>query len=209
VFDLYSCDYDLFNKVSDALDHKHTDYPGYFLFVGRFTHVKGIDILLKAYQIYQKSFGGDWKLICVGNGDLGHLLESEPGIEVKDFANQQELAELCGRSGVFVLPSRHEPWGVVVHEFAAAGLPLLLSDKVGAMSSFFIEGFNGLSFTNNSIEALCEAMVVLSRKADQELWQMGENSRRLASRITPATSAANLISVVPEYRNEGRRAWRA
>jgi len=207
VFDLYSCDYDLFNEVGNVLDHKRTDYPGCFLFVGRFTHVKGIDLLVKAYQIYQKSFGGDWKLICVGNGDLRYLLESEPGIEVKDFANQQELAELCRRSGVFVLPSRREPWGVVVHEFGAAGLPLLLSDAVGAKTLFLIEGHNGYSFASNSTETLSKAMFALSRKSADELWQMGENSRRLASRITPAISAANLISVVPEYRNEGGRSW--
>ena len=34
--------------------------------------------------------------------------------------------------GAFVLPSRKEPWGVVVQEAAAARMPVICSDSVGA-----------------------------------------------------------------------------
>ena len=201
LFDLLTCDYSLFDEVAKTLIEKRTNYPKSFLYVGRFSPVKGIDILVKAFQEYRRAFNGDWTLICVGSGELRHLMENEPGVEVIDYMNQRELANLCARAGVFVLPSRHEPWGVVVHEFATAGLPLLLSDNVGAKATFFIEGFNGISYANNSTDALSRAMLVLSEETDSELWQMGENSRKLASRITPAISAASLVSIVPELRN--------
>ena len=45
---------------------------------------------------------------------------------------EDELAQLYVDADVFALLSRHEPWGVVVNEAAASGLPLVLSDRVGA-----------------------------------------------------------------------------
>lgn len=47
------------------------------------------------------------------------------------------MTNLMKQCGVFILPSRIEPWGVVVHEFSAAGFPLLLSDQVGSAESFW------------------------------------------------------------------------
>ena len=44
---------------------------------------------------------------------------------------------------VFALLSRHEPWGVAVNEAAASGLPLLLSDRVGAAADLLRDGENG------------------------------------------------------------------
>jgi len=195
LFDLYSCDYSLFDEAAKTLIKKRKNYPKSFLYVGNFSIKKGTDILVKSFKEYRRAFNGDWTLICVGNGELRHLLENEPGCEVIDYMNQHELAYLCGRSGVFVLPSRKEAWGVVVHEFATAGLPLLLSENVGAKASFFIEGFNGISYANNSADILSRAMFDLSEKADSLLQKMGENSRKLASRITPATSAASIVSI--------------
>lgn len=202
LFDMLTCDHSLFDCAAQTLIEKRVNYPKSFLYVGNFSTIKGTDILVKAFKDYRRAFDGDWSLICVGNGELRHLMENEPGIEVIDYMSQRELTNLCARSGVFVLPSRHEQWGVVVHEFATAGLPLVLSDNVGAKASFFIEGFNGISYVNNSTDALSRAMLVLSKKTDSELWQMGENSRKLASRITPAISAASLVSIVPELRND-------
>lgn len=202
LFNLLTCDYKLFDEASKTLANKRESYPKSFLYVGHFSTVKGTDILVEAFRNYRRELKGNWKLICVGTGELYHLVENEPGVEAIDYINQRELAALCARSGVFVLPSRHEQWGVVVHEFATAGLPLILSNNVGAKDTFFIEGFNGISYANNSAAALSRAMLIMSKKSDSELYQMGENSHRLASRITPSISAASLISVLPRFRND-------
>jgi glycosyltransferase involved in cell wall biosynthesis len=121
-------------------------------------------------------------------------LVGEPGVEVHDFADQRTLMELAGRSGAFVLPSRHEPWGVVVHEFAAAGLPLLLSDAVGAGDLFLIHGYNGLRSPAGSAEGLAAAMARLSGMTAGALVTMGERSVQLSRRVTPELCAASLVS---------------
>lgn len=167
-----------------------------FLYVGNFREVKGTDILIQAFKKYQAEFKGSWKLICVGNGEMASLLEGNSGVEVFPYATELELLEISKKASVFILPSRHDQWGVVVHEFAALGMPLLLSENVGAKASFFIKGFNGLMYFNNSANDLAEKMLSFEKLEDAEIQKMSHNSTLLSSRITPETSAANLMSIL-------------
>ncbi|WP_041245362.1 glycosyltransferase [Geotalea uraniireducens] len=196
ISNLYSCNTLLFNKAMEYLEIKTKNYPKYFLYVGRFVSVKGIDLLVDAYKSYQSKYNGNWKLICIGNGDLKYLFENNPGIEVFDFLNQAEILAIIKRAGVFILPSRFEPWGVVVHEFVSAGMPLILSENVGARSTFLIDNFNGLSFTNNSAENLAKAMSTISSKTDSELIEMSKNSFFLSNKINPEIVAASFMSIL-------------
>jgi glycosyltransferase involved in cell wall biosynthesis len=196
IFDLLTCDYPLFAGAGSRVEEKRAAYPKQFLYVGNFRRVKGVDVLIKAFRRYKSDHGGAWNLLCVGNGELLGMLEGQPDVDVRGFASQDELVSLCASAGAFVLPSRHDQWGVVVHEFASAGLPLLLSENVGAKSTFLIEGFNGTGYAGNSPLELAAAMARISSKTPDELVAMGRNSTVLASRITPTTSAANLMSVL-------------
>ena len=49
-------------------------------------------------------------------------------IENKGFIQPKYLNDLLLNSSALILPSRYEPWGVIVHEAAAAGLPIIISD---------------------------------------------------------------------------------
>ena len=118
-----------------------------------------------------------------------------PGIKVVNFLQPKDLVKLIKTSGCFVLPSRFEPWGVVVHEFAAAGLPLILSDAVGASDVFLINGANGFIFETNKVLSLKEMLLNIIRSSDERLLSMSAISANLAYRITPSTSANNLLSL--------------
>ena len=56
----------------------------------------------------------------------------------------ERISEVYAVADVFALLSTHEPWGVVVNEAAASGLPLLLSDRVGAAHDLLEDGRNGV-----------------------------------------------------------------
>ena len=176
--------------------------PHSFLFVGRFAQDKGIDILVSAYDIYRQRYGGTWGLTCVGNGPMRSLLDNHPGVVVEPFLSQSELVERALRAGAFVLPSRYEPWGVVVHEFATAGMPLILSGKVGARLQFLIDGYNGYTIPADTAESLAATMHRLSALDDARLIDMGAASARLAQAITPEIAAASLMSVVGKRTTE-------
>jgi len=196
VFDLYSADIEKFSSPSiDVARPNEIGHPHRFLFVGRFEEIKGLDTLLSAWRILEPD-RGDWEMHLIGNGSLKEMLHETPGIVVKDFMQPDQLVNEVASSGCFVLPSRGEPWGVVVHEFAAAGLPLILSDVVGAATSFLIHGLNGYRFKSQDPRDLAEKMRCIVGLTDQELKVMSNHSQSLAKKITPKTSAANLLSVI-------------
>ncbi len=195
IFDLLSANTDVFNK-GESHELVPEVIPKAFLYVGNFRMVKGFDILIEAFRIYQEEFKGDWSLICVGNGVLGHYMNDNEYIKHLPYSTEEELVEISKHASVFVLPSRNDQWGVVVHEFAALGMPLLLSENVGAKATFFIEGFNGLLFRNNSEVHLAEKMAEFSRMSRDQLIQMSRNSIILSKRIDIKTAAANFMSLL-------------
>lgn len=195
VFDLLSCDHELFDRAAERRASSAGPLPRSFLYVGRFSAEKGLEVLLDAFRDARRANSAGWNLVCVGNGPLKDQLACEPGVEVKDYVAQDSLAAICATAGVFVMPSLREGWGVAVHEAAAAGLPVILTTAVGSAATFLIPGLNGLSCEPGSRNSLARAMGSLMRMPDEGLREMGKQSRVLARRITPQTSAASLLSI--------------
>jgi glycosyltransferase involved in cell wall biosynthesis len=195
IYDLYSADIELFNQAyKAATDQKETCYPHRFLFVGRFEHIKGLDVLMAAWASLAL-VRIDWELHLVGDGSLKDMLAGMPDVFLKPFMQPAQLIKEVKQAGCFVLPSRGEPWGVVVHEFTAAGLPLIASNEVGAAAAFLINDFNGFTFAANDSEALAKEMLKIIETSDEDLTLMAQRSHQLAQKITPETSAANLLSI--------------
>ncbi|MHA7108843.1 glycosyltransferase family 4 protein [Sunxiuqinia elliptica] len=196
IFNTLSANTSLFKKGQEYIKSKKADYPKTFLYVGNFRSIKGTDILFEAFKIYRQKYKGTWNLICVGNGELKHLLNNTTGIQVIDFSTQEELVALTQKVGVFILPSRFDQWGLVVHEFATAGIPLILSENVGSSSTFLIENYNGYKYFNNCPNELAKTMYQFSLKDNDELFNMGQKSITLSQRISPEIVAASLMSVI-------------
>jgi glycosyltransferase involved in cell wall biosynthesis len=187
----------IFDGAASALEQEKTlAYPKQFLYVGRFTESKGIDLLIEAFKKYQQEYAGTWGLTCIGNGPLEAKLKEQTGITVEPFAEQTMLASKARHMGAFVLPSRYEPWGVVVHEFASTGLPLLLSEQVGARQQFLIDGLNGYSFAAGSVDDLAQRLHQLATLTDVQLIAMGCASRQLAGALSPEITTASFVSVL-------------
>ena len=72
--------------------------------------------------------------------------------------------------GVFILPSLKEPWGVVLNEFAASGVPLLGSNVIGASSAFLINGYNGYTFDAGDCESFAQRLLQFINMNDDELF---------------------------------------
>jgi glycosyltransferase involved in cell wall biosynthesis len=106
---------------------------------------------------------------------------AEAGVALEVVAgglSEEELAQRYAAADVFALLSRHEPWGVVVNEAAATGLPLVLSERVGAAHDLLRDGENGFMVPADDVAA---AAAVLRRlAADPDLRRrMGARSREL------------------------------
>lgn len=192
LFNSLSGDVRLFEQVN--LEKKKLKYPRNFLYVGRYNKVKGLDMLLRIWDKIEDKKG--WKLTLIGNGPLRNDFIRNKSVKVLDFMDQQNLVNQAQNAGCFILPSTYEPWALVLHEFAAAGLPIICSDACGA-STFFVEhGYNGYIFKNRNEEELFRFLQLVINMSIEDLLLMSVRSRFLAQRVTPELSAFSLIKVL-------------
>lgn len=196
ISNLLSCDTSLFHGSHSKLPAKGINYPHTFVYIGRFSQEKGIDLLVEAFKLYRNEFAGSWSLLCVGGGNLRCLFEGVENLKVLDFVDQTEMLSILDTSGAFVMPSYKDMCPLAVHEAASACLPLILSSGVGNKSTFLIDGFNGFSFSSSSVRGLALAMHKISSLADSELIEMSEHSYVLSKRVSPEMTAASLMSIL-------------
>ncbi|WP_340102818.1 glycosyltransferase family 4 protein [Rhodohalobacter sp. 8-1] len=193
----YSADFYKFNKIyKHSKENKERQFPHKFLYVGRYIEKKGIKNLWKAFIELNNEMNMDWELWSCGTGDLENLKPTHHKIIHLGFLQPEDLAEIAKQTGVFILPSHFEPWGVVVHEFAAAGFPLICSDKVGSAHKFLKNEENGFTFSSGNSKELKKAMKKIILTSDSELSQMGKKSVEYASLITPETWSKNQIDLI-------------
>lgn len=190
----YSCDLDRFNTVYEQqLAAKQQHFPKRFLYVGRYYEFKGIKELWQAFAELQEEQPSEWELWCLGTGDLEPV--QHPKIRHFGFVQPRDMQNFTAGSGVFILPSRYEPWGVVVQEFAASGFPLLLSDRIGAREQFLKEGQNGFSFEAENVAAIKAAMKKMTGLPPAGLVKMGQLSHELAQQVSPATWVNSILKM--------------
>lgn len=190
----YSCDLGFFNRVyENQRPQKSILFPKRFLYVGRYYEFKGIKELWQAFTELQQEQPNDWELWCLGVGDLEPA--QHPKIRHFGFVQPKDLGNYTSQTGVFILPSRFEPWGVVAHEFAASGFPLLLSESVGARDAFLKEGVNGFVFSAGDANSIKEQMRRMMALSDAHLLEMGARSHALAQAISPDTWTETLLKI--------------
>jgi glycosyltransferase involved in cell wall biosynthesis len=103
-------------------------------------------------------------LVFAGDGEERAKLERRArslkwdSIRFIGFRNQSELPALYDLSDVFVLPSDHEPWGLVINEVMNAGKPVVVSDCVGAGPDLVEDGVNGLVYPARDVAALANRL---------------------------------------------------
>ena len=166
-----------------------------FLYIGAMRKIKGVSVLVKAFENYRKS-GGNWNLRLVGNNlDYDSNFFIQDGVIFRDLIPNDKLQAEFEASSAFIMPGIHEQWGVSLHEATLAGQPVICSSMVGSSSHLLINNYNGFAY-NKSVHQLFEAMLKVSKLSNQELESMSLRSRKLASRITAETSIANLLSIV-------------
>lgn len=191
----YSCDLHHFESIYQAQKaQKSTFLPKRFLFVGRYYEFKGINELWKAFTDVHAQFPNEWELWCLGVGDVEPV--QHPKIKHFGFIQPKDMASYTAETSVFILPSRFEPWGVVVHEFAACGFPLLLSREIGAGEQFLQEGKNGFSFKAGDPNAISEALLKIIKSTDEELMKMATVSNELSKTISPEKWAGKLLNIL-------------
>ena len=198
--ELYCANTQPFAKSAEnIIKIKVMNFPKKLVFIGRYVKYKQPLLLVKLFkELEDLGLTNGWSLELIGDGPLKESLDkyNSETILINSFIDPSKLPEKLSSSGAFCLPSKSEHWGVVVHEAAAAGLPLLLSNTTYAGSSLLINGYNGFKFDENKSLELKQSLLDLFETPEDKLLIMGQNSAKLAERINHNTWSANLMSIL-------------
>jgi glycosyltransferase involved in cell wall biosynthesis len=194
-----SCDRPRLAAVHCARIATSQPVPRAFIFLGRLVQAKGLDTLVHAYQIYRDATRDPWPLVCCGAGPLRGRLEGKLGITVEGFVQPEQMPAKLAAAGCLVLPSDFEPWALVVHEAASAGLLVLASEPVGSAVHLVQSNYNGYIFGKRDAEGLASLMTRVSRMSDSRLDAMSRASHLLSEQYSPERWADTLLDSLPGW----------
>jgi glycosyltransferase involved in cell wall biosynthesis len=201
-------DTDAFERVATTISREErtlmrrgwgcTDDDVVVLFVGRIVVEKGLPELIGAIEELRDPH---LKLVVYGTGPLEGRLRAaakRSPIHLAGSAGKETLATAYASADVFVLPSRFEPWGLVVNEAMASGLACVVSDAVGCGEDLIVPGVTGWVVPRGDVDALAGLLGMLA--ADESLrrktgaaaragmrdWSMGVYAASVAHAVATA-----------------------
>jgi glycosyltransferase involved in cell wall biosynthesis len=188
----YTPNIDIFNEFYLNNPNTNRRQNKTFLYLGRLEKEKGLKLLLDCFNILCNDYS--FRLIVIGNGSQKSLIESNNFVDYYPFMDQKDLINHLKEIDYFILPSNYEPWGVVIHEMAAAGIPIICSDSCGARSSFVFNNYNGFVFKNNSENSLLNCLKLVFQLPIEKMELFKKRSFDLSKSITPSLWAESINS---------------
>lgn len=169
------------------------------LSVARLVPEKGLGVLVHAV-----AETGDSRVLLVLAGDGPERERLEDLADVRDVRLRlagdlewKRIVEVYAAADVFALLSEREPWAVVVNEAAACGLPLVLSNRVGAAHDLLRDRENGFLVPVGDVDAASAALGTLAADRDLRLAQ-GARSREIAREWGYGPSVEGFLAAVRE-----------
>lgn len=168
------------------------------LFASKLIKRKSADDLIRAFARIAEAYPASC-LVIAGSGDeednLHQLTESLGIQQIRfiGFQNQSELPKLYAASDMFVLPSGKEPWGLVINEAMAAGLPVIVSSEVGAAPDLVDGKGTGIVYPRGDVQALSAALETMLQSPSLRV-EMGLKGRQLIGNWDVTASASGIAA---------------
>ena len=169
-----------------------------FLYVGRLAEEKGLFDLLDAFCRVRKQEPSA-TLDLVGSGTLEQALRErarqlkvESAVAFLGTKTPEDIGRLLMSSAAMILPSRREPWGLVVNEALSFGCPVVVSDICGCVPELVRDGITGYAFPAGDVDALTKAMMaasLLSKNRDE----VANRCMDVIAKFTPEHAAAEIL----------------
>jgi glycosyltransferase involved in cell wall biosynthesis len=165
----------------------------YFLYVGRLVRSKGVFDLIRAYAALPANLRAEVSLVFAGDGPMRPELEAQareiyPGAaHFVGFIQRDDLASYYALAECLVVPTHTDPWGLVVNEAMACGLPVICTAVAGCAADLVRD--NGILVRPGDVMQLAQAMQQIAN--DSELRQsMSRHSADLIRNFSPEACAA-------------------
>ncbi len=139
-----------------------------FITVGRYALQKGYDLLVEAIEKFNNKYKNNLvEFWFVGGGELKSTIQSyarrNKNIIDLGYLDYKKLPALYARSDVYILPSREEPFGLVLIEAWASGLPVLATKTEGP-KDMVKSGLNGWFIKKCSMDEIVKSISLLYKK---------------------------------------------
>lgn len=141
-------------------------------------------------------------LVMVGDGPMGESLKAEvQQLGIKDrvkfigMVKYSYLPEVYAASDLLVFCSEHEPYGLPVNEAMICGIPVVVSDRIGARYDLVESGKTGFVYPCSNVDALA-AILKDSLNNRETLKQMGEAARQRMETWSPRENVDGLVQAV-------------
>jgi 1,2-diacylglycerol 3-alpha-glucosyltransferase len=172
----------------------------YFLYVGRLSREKNLELLIRSFMELR---GSGFSLVLVGDGPLRARLEDqaraadlESQVRFVGLKSTEEILPYYAFAHAFILPSRCEPWGLVVNEAMAARLPIIVSNRCGCADDLVQDGINGFVFEPDRQGELADILWRTARLSPELRDLMGRQSQELISRYSARHWAEEVFRLV-------------
>jgi glycosyltransferase involved in cell wall biosynthesis len=169
--------------------------------VARLVPIKNLENLLKAWKNVEEGNDQD-TLVLLGDGsqlkDLT-LLRDQMGLKRVEFVGaipNDSIPNHLFEADAFILPSWSESWGLVVNEAMAAGLPVLLSNKVNAADTLLIEGINGYSFAPSDVKGMSDQILRFINLSADAKGRMSESSLEIINSLSYENMGNELLTTL-------------
>jgi glycosyltransferase involved in cell wall biosynthesis len=154
-------------KFENSQKIKKYDFERPVLFcIGMLEYRKGFDLLVKSIPKIKEKFP-NILLIIAGSGSeennlkiLTRELDLSDNVKFLGFVSEEEKNSYFSSSDIFIIPSRYEPFGIVLLEAMSWEKPIVASN-VGGISEIVVNGRNGLIFESENIDELAQKVVTL------------------------------------------------
>lgn len=182
----------------------------HYLFIGRLERIKGIGLLLDAFAAMP-----DKQLVLAGTGSEAETFAEEAkarglsNVTFAGFCGRERLRELLSESKAVIVASQYyEPFGMIIIEAFAAGVPVL-AGNIGGFAGIVKNGVSGLLYQYDSPEALCQtvnrfesdtktAWYTNAKAAYQRRFSPGVNHEQLMDVYRKARGLKVLISLTDQ-----------
>ena len=173
----------------------------YFLYVGRLVEEKGVFDLLAAYAALDENIRATIGLVIVGDGSAREELQHRASnihpanIKFGGWVHRERISEFYALADALIFPTHSDPWGLVVNEAMACGLPIVASNVAGCVADLVYPSKNGFTFRPRDIVALSEIMRRLAAQPAL-VHSMGAQSFEMIQSHTPERCAAGLAAAI-------------
>lgn len=168
--------------------------------VGRYSHEKGFDLLIKCWQFVNQRHP-DWHLNIFGAGEHAGYEQQAAGLGLSATVHcngpEKDIYAKYAESSIFVITSRHEGFGLVIAEAMATGVPPVAFTFPCGPKDIITDGVDGLLVENGNISKLTDAICYLIEH-DDERRAMGRRGIESAQRYREERIMQQWISLFDE-----------